>query len=204
MQRFQKLVPKEVWVQVRPPAPPPTLPDSLVHIPKLLVTIAASRHTSWGQTGRGTLACRHSARGTPTHTFSAGARPTVGAGASWRAKLTVRDIPPREPKPAAVRAKDSAQPSIIDIEKYDLRTALGQHVGPGHEQAVLGAGLEMKARAAGPDPDLDAGQCRVLVRVDLLEYVDGASTGRINPLSRRIEPEVVDAEDAGKRGNDPA
>src|SRR5713101_1443146 len=109
-------------------------------------------------------------------------------------------------QPAAVRAKDSAQrpSSIIDIEKYDLRTALGQHVGPGHEQAVLRAGLEMKARAAGPDSDLDAGQYRVVVRVNLLEYVDGAGTGRINPLSRRIEPEIVDAEDAGKRGDDPA
>src|SRR5262249_3185768 len=60
----------------------------------------------------------------------------------------------------------------------------------------------MKARAASPGTDLDAGQCRVVVRINLLEYVDGAGAGRINPLSSRIEPEVVDAEDASKRRND--
>ena len=73
-----------------------------------------------------------------------------------------------------------------------------QHIGPGHEQAVLGAGLEMKARAAGTDSDLDASKIRVVVRVNLLEYVDGAGSRRINALSRRIVPDVVDAEDAGK------
>ena len=58
-------------------------------------------------------------------------------------------------KPPAVRAKGGAQlpNSIIDIEKCNLGAALRQHVGPGHEQAVLGARLEMKARAAGPDRD---------------------------------------------------
>src|SRR5215467_3162853 len=54
-------------------------------------------------------------------------------------------------KPPAVRAKGGAQlpNSIIDIEKCNLGAALRQHVGPGHEQAVLGTRLEMKARAAG-------------------------------------------------------
>jgi hypothetical protein len=68
-------------------------------------------------------------------------------------------------QPAELRLKGSAElpNSIIDIEKYNLRTALGQHVGQGHEQAILGAGLEMKARTAGPYSDLDAGQCRVVV-----------------------------------------
>jgi len=43
-----------------------------------------------------------------------------------------------------------------------------------------------------------------VVGVNLLEYVDSAGTRRINPFSRRIEPDVVDANDAGKRGDHPA
>jgi hypothetical protein len=54
-------------------------------------------------------------------------------------------------------------------------------------QLSLGARLEIKARAAGPGPDLDAGKCCVVVGVKLLEYADGAGTGRIDALSCRIK-----------------
>jgi len=55
-----------------------------------------------------------------------------------------------------------------------------------------------------PAPTPTAGKCCVVVGVNRLEYVDSAGTRRINPFSRRIEPDVVDANDAGKRGDHPA
>src|SRR6516164_7517304 len=45
--------------------------------------------------------------------------------------------------------------SIVDVKEQHFRSSLRKHVWPGHEQAVLGARFEVKARAARPlsDPD---------------------------------------------------
>src|SRR4051812_3821220 len=61
----------------------------------------------------------------------------------------------------------------------------------------------MKARAPGTFPDRDAGDGSIAVGVRLLEHVDGACPGRVNPLARRVKPQVVDAEDRGKFSDEP-
>src|SRR6202140_2272556 len=109
-------------------------------------------------------------------------------------------LPANSAMPGAHRGKSS----VIDVEKEHLRSALGKHVGPRHEQAVLGAALEVEARAAGTGPNRDMGDCGIAVGVDLLEYVDRAGPGRINPPSRGIEPQIVDTEHARKAGDNRA
>src|SRR5215470_1210434 len=116
----------------------------------------------------------------PRDMISATAIGKIGQSAEhWREELprhqrrglieAIKRLPPIAPsrQHSTARAqlpsrgpKGSLPSSIIDIEKYDLGTALRQHVGPGHEQAVLGAGLEMKACAAGPGPDRHTGERR--------------------------------------------
>src|SRR5215831_8189555 len=61
------------------------------------------------------------------------------------------------------------------------------------------------AHAVGParplsDPDTRKGS--VMIRIDLLEHVDGAGPGRIDTLAGGVEPQVIDAEYAGKACND--
>src|SRR5467141_2096814 len=58
---------------------------------------------------------------------------------------------------------------IVHVKEQHLRAALGKHVGPGHEQTVLGTRLEVKAGAAGAGSRLDARHCGVVVWVGLLE-----------------------------------
>ena len=56
---------------------------------------------------------------------------------------------------------------LVDIEEQYLGPSLGQRVGPGHEQAILGATLEVKAGTAGSPTDRDVCNCGVVVGVDL-------------------------------------
>ena len=92
--------------------------------------------------------------------------------------------------------------SIVDVKEQHFRSSLRKHVWPGHEQAVLGARFEVKARAARPLSDPDTRKGSVMIRVDLLEHVDGAGPGRIDTLAGGVEPQVIDAEYAGKACND--
>ena len=62
--------------------------------------------------------------------------------------------------------------------------------------------LEVKTCAACAGSYLDARHCAV--RVDLLEHVDCTRAGRVDAPLLWIKPDVVNAKDAGKRGNDPA
>ena len=79
-----------------------------------------------------------------------------------------------------------------------------QHVRPGHVESVLRAALEVKAGAARTRADVDARNRTVVVRVALLEHVDGPGAGGVDSLALGVEPEVVDAENAGEGGDDRA
>jgi len=65
-------------------------------------------------------------------------------------------------------------PSIIHIEQQHFGTTLGQHIRPRHVETVLGAALEVQAGAARAGSDDDMSNCTVVVRIALLENVDGA------------------------------
>ena len=64
--------------------------------------------------------------------------------------------------------------------------------------------LEVKACAAGSGPDRNTCNRIILIRICLLEHLDRACAGCVDPFPAGIEPQIVDAEDAGQLGNDRA